>query len=149
MRVVLDTASFVTAIRSSSGAAGELLRRVFRRELTILMDLKLVLEYRDVALRPEHVSASNLNKREILELIEALEAFSESVEVLMKVRPLSLDPNDDMVLDIAINGNADVIVTGNTKHFLAVGKRFHIPVMTPSEFISQLRKEPRHGHRRS
>ena len=49
-----------------------------------------------------------------MELIEALEAFSEPVEVLIKNRPLTSDPDDDMVMDVAINGVAEALVTGNT-----------------------------------
>jgi putative PIN family toxin of toxin-antitoxin system len=115
---VLDTASFVTAVRSSDGAAGEVLRMIFSEELVPLMDLKLGLEYRDVALRSEHVRASTLSKREILELIEAMEAFAEPIEVVMKTRPLSPDPNDNMILDLAINGRAEALITSNTKHFV-------------------------------
>jgi hypothetical protein len=49
-------------------------------------------------------SVGTLRKREILELIEAMEAFAEPVEVVMKTRPMSPDPSLDMVLDVAING---------------------------------------------
>ena len=90
---------------------------IFREEVVALMDFKLGLEYREVALRAEHVNASALNRGEILELIEALEAFSEPVEVLIKNRPLTSDPDDDMVMDVAINGGAEALVTGNTKHY--------------------------------
>ena len=69
---------------------------IFREELVPLMDLKLGLEYRDVALHSEHVGAPALSTREIVELIEAVEAFAEPVEVVMKTRPLSSDPSDDM-----------------------------------------------------
>ncbi len=92
---------------------------IFPEEVVALMDFKLGLEYREVALRPEHVNASALNRGEILELIEALEAFSEPVEVLIKNRPLTSDPDDDMVMDVAINGGAEALVTGNTKHWNA------------------------------
>ncbi len=61
-----------------------------------------------------------------MELIEALEAFSEPVEVLIKTRPLTSDPDDDMVMDVAINGVAEALVTGNTKHFASAGKRIGI-----------------------
>jgi hypothetical protein len=104
-----------------------------------LMDLKLGLEYRDVALRSEQVRASALSKREILELIEAMEAFAEPVEVVMKTRPLSPDPNDDMILDLAINGRAEALLTSNTKHFAGAGKRFGIPVLSPAEFLEKMR----------
>jgi putative PIN family toxin of toxin-antitoxin system len=138
VRIVLDTACLVTAIRSSAGAAGEVLRKIFREEVVPLMDLKLGLEYRDVALRPEHLMASALSEREVLELIEALEAFAEPVEVLVKTRPLSSDPDDDMVLDLAINGRAEALVTYNTKHFMAAGKRSGIPILTPAELLQKI-----------
>jgi hypothetical protein len=54
---VLDTASFVTAVRSSDGAAGEVVQIILREKLVPLLDLKLGLEFRDVALRSEHVRA--------------------------------------------------------------------------------------------
>jgi len=142
---VLDTASFVTAVRSSGGAAGEVMRMIFREEVVVLMDFKLGLEYREVALRPEHVNASVLNRGEILELIEALEAFSEPVEVLIKNRPLTSDPDDDMVMDLAINGGAEALVTGNTKHFASAGKRFGIPVLSPTELLEQIRSRKLDG----
>jgi predicted nucleic acid-binding protein len=115
-------------------------RMIFREELVPLMDLKLGLEYRDVALRSEQVRASALSKREILELIEAMEAFAEPVEVVMKTRPLSSDPSDDMILDVAINGRAEALVTSNKKHFAAAGKRFGIPVLTPAELLEKMRE---------
>ena len=113
---------------------------IFREELVPLMDLKLGLEYRDVALRSEHVSESALSKREIVELIEAMEAFAEPVEVVMKTRPLSPDPSDDMVLDVAINGRAEALITNNKKHFAGAGKRFGIPVLSPAELLEKTRE---------
>ena len=121
------------------------MRMIFREEVVVLMDFKLGLEYREVALRPEHVNASVLNRGEILELIEALEAFSEPVEVLIKNRPLTSDPDDDMVMDLAINGGAEALVTGNTKHFASAGKRFGIPVLSPTELLEQIRSRKQDG----
>ena len=121
------------------------MRRIFRGELVPLMDLKLGLEYRDVALGTEHVRASALTKREILELIEALEAFAEPVKVVMKIRPLSPDPSDEMILDLAINGRAEALVTRNTKHFAGAGKRFGIPVASPAELLEKMREGNQDG----
>ena len=118
---------------------------IFREEVVPLMDLKLGLEYRDVALRSEHVRASALDRREILELIEALEAFAQPVEVVMKYRPLSSDPNDDMILDLAINGRAEALVTGNTKHFTAAGRQFGVLVLSPAELLKKMRKGKQDG----
>jgi predicted nucleic acid-binding protein len=127
------------------GLAGELVRMIFREELVPLMDLKLGLEYQDAALRSEHVRASALSKREILELIEAVEAFIEPAEVVVKTRPLSSDPSDDMILDVAINGRAEALVTRNRKHFARAVKRFWIPVLSPAELLEKVRKGNQDG----
>lgn len=104
------------------------------------MDYKLAMEHRDVALRPEHLVASGRSRENVLELIQALEEVAEPVKVVRKPRPLSSDPNDDMVLDVAINGAAEGIVTNSTKHFLRAAKRFAIPVFPPADLLQILRK---------
>jgi putative PIN family toxin of toxin-antitoxin system len=141
VRIVLDTAALITALRSSTGAAAENVRLALLRQLTILMDYKLACEYRDVALRPEHLAASGKTRKEIELLLDALEAVAEPVLVTMQHRPLSQDANDDMVLDVAINGRADAIVTNNTKHFRDAVKQFRIRVLTPAELLSEFRKK--------
>ena len=140
MRTVRDTSVLITALRSSSGAAAETVRLALRGELTALMDLKLACEYRDVALRPEQLQVSGKSQAEPAAILDALEAIAEPVYVALQHRPLSPDPNDDMVLDVAINGNADAIVTNNTKHFRNAAERFHLDVLTPAELLSKFRK---------
>ncbi len=103
------------------------------------MDYKLGSEYRDVALRRQHLESSTRSAEEVLQVIESLEDAAESVIVTFKPRPLSPDPNDDMILDLAINGHAEVIITQNSKHFLLAAKRFDIAVMSPGELLGHLR----------
>ncbi len=104
------------------------------------MDYKLVCEYRDVALRPEHIAASGKTPVDAEAVIDALEAISTPVFVRTRHRPLSQDENDDMVLDLAINGHADVVVTNNVKDFAPAAARFGIKVLTPREFLIEIRK---------
>jgi putative PIN family toxin of toxin-antitoxin system len=137
VRIVFDTASFITALRSSDGSAGEVLRLILGRKLVPLMDHKLGLEYRDVALRPEQLQAFGLSTVEVFTVIEAIEALAESVKVVVRHGPLSPDPNDDMILDIAINGKAEALVTKNTKDFKSAGKQYGLPVLTPRELLMQ------------
>ena len=104
------------------------------------MDHKLALEYREVGLRQEHLDGSGLSYGEVLDLIESLEGVAEAVQIIRQPRPISTDPNDDMVFDLAINGNADAIVTSNARHFAAAGKRFGITVLSPAELLRSRRK---------
>jgi putative PIN family toxin of toxin-antitoxin system len=117
VKVVLDTTALISAIRSNTGAAAEIVRLAAVGKLTLLMDYKLVCEYRDVALRPQHVAASGRTSEDVEAIIEMLEAVAAPVLVRIKHRPLShsQDGNDDMVLDVAINGQADAVVTNNIK----------------------------------
>jgi putative PIN family toxin of toxin-antitoxin system len=140
VRTVLDTSVLITALRSSTGAAAETVRLILRGELTTLMDYKLACEYRDVALRAEQLHVSGKSRAETAAILDALEAIAEPVYVALQHHPLSPDPNDDMVLDVAINGNADAIVTNNTKHFREAAERFHLEVLTPAELLSKVRE---------
>jgi putative PIN family toxin of toxin-antitoxin system len=140
VRTGLDTSVLITALRSSTGAAAETVRLILRGELTTLMDYKLACEYRDVALRAEQLHVSGKSRAETAAILDALEAIAEPVYVALQHHPLSPDPNDDMVLDVAINGNADAIVTNNTKHFREAAERFHLEVLTPAELLSKVRE---------
>ena len=140
VRIVFDTSSLITALRSSRGAAAEVLRLILLKKVVILVDYKIASEYRDVALRPEHLSASGRTADGVLALIEGIEGIAEPILVVRKPRPLSSDPNDDMVLDVAINGLADAVVTQNTKHFAAAARRYGIRVLTPLELLALKRE---------
>jgi predicted nucleic acid-binding protein len=104
------------------------------------MDYKLACEYRDVALRAEHLIVSGKTEEETTLLLDVLEALAEPVPIVVRHMPLSQDANDDMVLEVAINGRADAIVTNNTKHFREPAKRFRLEVMTPAELLMEFRK---------
>jgi len=130
----------VSAIRSGSGAAAEILRLAALGKLTLLMDYKLVCEYRDVVLRPHHVAASGGSIEDANAVIAMLETIAVPVLVVVKHRPLSRDANDDMVLDVAINGCADAVVTNNIRDFAEVAERFGIQALTPKDFLIAFRK---------
>ena len=56
-------------------------------------------------------------------------------------RPMLHDPGDEMVLEAAVNGGADAIVTFNTRHYGAIPGTFNIEVLRPSSAIRRVRNE--------
>jgi len=50
------------------------------------------------------------------------------------------DLDDEMVLDAAINGRADVIVTHNRRDFLPAASRFDLRVVSPESFVRDVLK---------
>jgi len=129
MRVVLYTSVLVAAIRSDRGAAKVLVNLILISKVTLLLNYLVACEYRAVGLRRDHLSASKGSQGEIARLIQKLEDVAEPVEIFKSYRPLSPDPNDDLVLDLAINGRADAIVTNNIRHLREPAARFHIAVL--------------------
>lgn len=145
IRAVLDTTIVTSAVRSSKGLASVILKVVLQGKLSLLMDIRLAHEYREVAMRPEHVSKSDLTVAEIKGLIARLEAIAIPVEVRWRYRPISIDPGDDLVLELAINGAADLIISENVRHLREPARQFGITVVDARTFIMILRKAGIHA----
>lgn len=138
-RVVLDTSVVVAALRSRTGASNVLLRQVALRELTPLVTTALFLEYEDVLRRPEQRLAHGLDLAQIDRFLAALASACEPVDVRFQWRPQLSDPNDEMVLEAAVNGRADRLVTHNVRDFRSAGEKFGLPVLRPGEMLLELR----------
>jgi putative PIN family toxin of toxin-antitoxin system len=139
LRFVLDTDVLVAALRSRDGASWQLVDRALKREFTFLLSVPLILEYEAVLTREEHRKVHGLSVPDVDELINAIASVAESVQIRFLWRPLLPDPTDDMVLETAVNGRADLLVTFNQEDFAAAAKRFAVKIARPSEALHRLR----------
>jgi putative PIN family toxin of toxin-antitoxin system len=139
MRIVLDTSVVVAGLRTRLGAGNAVLRLVAMGRVRLLGTPPLFLEYEDVLKRPEHRLVHGLTPERIDEFLAELAALIEPVEVHFQWRPQSKDPNDEMVLEAAINGNADAIVTYNVSDFAEAGDRFGIHILQPKELLRKVK----------
>ena len=130
-RVVVDTSVVVAGLRTRSGAGNAVLRLIANRRLVALATPPLFLEYEDVLKRPEQRLAHGLALDAIDEFLAELAALVEPVEVHFLWRPQVRDPKDEMVLEAAINGQADALITYNVRDFTLAGERFAIPNPSP------------------
>ena len=139
---MLDTAAMVAAIRSDAGASRWLLRSALerRRNLTLLVSVPLLIEYEAVMTRAEHLKAAGLSVEDIAVLLDAVAAVAEPVRLAYLWRPTLPDADDDMVLEAAVNGRADGIVTFNLRDFGPAAEQFGIAVLPPGEAVKRLEK---------
>lgn len=137
-RVVLDSSVVVSAFRSRLGASSVLLRLVEDGRLVPLATPALFIEYEDVLKRPEQRKASGLSLAEVDVALTALAALVEPVEVRFSWRPQLADPGDEMVLDAAVNGQADALVTYNLTHFALAAPRFGLTLLRPGELLERI-----------
>ncbi|HQR60217.1 MAG TPA: putative toxin-antitoxin system toxin component, PIN family [Methylophilaceae bacterium] len=139
MMIIIDTNVLVAAIRSPAGAAAEIMRRVLRSEIQAVASVPLFMEYEAVLLRPAHLKAARVSSADVNNFLDVLAGAVVPVEVFYLWRPQLKDANDDMVLEAAVSGQADVIVTFNIRDFLPSAENFHIKVIKPSDFLKELR----------
>ena len=136
-RIVLDTSVLVSAFRNRNGSSFRIVELIDRRELIALASTSLFLEYEAVLKRPEQLAATQLSSADVDLLLGALAALVEPVAIWFQWRPQLDDANDEMVLEAAINGRADAIVTFNTADFTAGAAMFNIRIMTPAAFLKE------------
>ena len=139
MRLVMDTDVVVAAMRSPSGASAEILRRVRRAKAALLLTVPLALEYAAVCHRGEHRLAAALSVRQVEIFLDAVIAMAEPVKTHFLWRPQLRDPNDEVVLEAAVNGRADVLVTFNLRDFGQVPARFGVEALLPRTTIERIR----------
>jgi putative PIN family toxin of toxin-antitoxin system len=141
MRLVVDTAVMVAAIRSDAGASRYLLVAGLEARFTMLASVPLLIEYQAVMSRREHLAASRMSAADVEVLLDAVAAVVEPVLLDFLWRPALPDPDDDMVVETGVNGRADAIVTFNRRHFVTVTKQFGLGVLSPADAIKRLEKE--------
>jgi predicted nucleic acid-binding protein len=90
-----------------------------------------MLEYEAVLTRAEHLSATGLSVQETSAVLDLLAAVAEPIQLRFLWRPRLKDPADEMVLETAINGRADRLVTFDLRHLKAAAEEIGITTITP------------------
>jgi putative PIN family toxin of toxin-antitoxin system len=138
---VLDTSVSVAAIRGQTCASKALVAAALQSRFHFLISTPLVLEYEAILTRREHLMAAGLSIAEVQEMLDMVCATGIQVQMTENWRPSLLDPDDEMVLGTAINGQADAIVTFNRADFVGFVERFGIQVPSPMEALRKMRME--------
>jgi putative PIN family toxin of toxin-antitoxin system len=136
---VLDTDVMTAALRSDRGASRQLLLAGLNRQFELLLSVPLILEYEAVLTRPEHLAACGLSRADVGRILDDLAAVARPVRLAFRWRPRLSDPDDDMVLETAVNGAADAIVTFNQRDFVSGTIAFRCAVIPPATALQQIR----------
>lgn len=112
--IVVDTSVVVSALIGKMGPSREVLRKCFEGDYQPLISNALFQEIEDVILSDRIKKACPLPDRAIRELVNAFYASSRWVPIYFLWRPNLSDEGDNFLIELAIAGNATVIVTNNT-----------------------------------
>lgn len=133
--IVLDTSILVSALRSRRGALFRLLSLVGADLFQVSVSVPLVLEYEDALKRLGDETAWTTT--DIDDLLDYICAEANRQRISYLWRPFLRDPKDDMVLEVAVAGTCDFIVTYNKADFKG-SERFGLRVATAKEFLQEI-----------
>ena len=135
-RLTIDTNILVAAVRNKNGPSFALMQLVRRAQAVMCCSPALFLEYEDVLKRPDQLAASGLESPDVDAILNDLAGRVSPVTTHYQWRPQLRDPADEMVLEAAVNAQAEAIVTYNARDFKPAG-RFGILVLNPEQAFRQ------------
>jgi len=135
MNVVFDTSVLVAAARSRRGASHALLSHLPDARFQPVVSVPLFLEYRAVLLRPENLLGRRAAQAEAF--LDFLLSISHLQEVFYLWRPALPDPDDDMILELAVASRCRYIVTHNLRDFRG-SQKWGIAAIIPSAFLKSI-----------
>jgi predicted nucleic acid-binding protein len=135
---VLDTNVVVAALRSRRGASFRVLSEIGRGRFEFVLSVPLLVEYEDALARarPPEIGLGDISA-----FLDYLCSEAHLQKIFFLWRPHLPDPKDDMVLEAAVAGNCEAIVTHNRRHFEGVAT-FGVKILTPFEFLRRLEVIP-------
>ena len=133
-RLVLNTSVFISALLFR-GPTRQLVSLWQGDEIVFLVSSAVLKEYLRVLSYPKF----RLEKDEIKSLIEVeVMPFVEPVKVRTRLSVINKDPSDNKFLELAVDGNADAVVSSDT-HLLEITAYGGIEIVCVADFLGRLR----------
>jgi putative PIN family toxin of toxin-antitoxin system len=133
MRIVIDTNVLVSGVMNPQGPPGRIVDEVLAGAFTVLYDDRIMSEYREVLARP----AFGFSLTDIDALLDFIEITGEPVTGI-RLPVVLPDSRDLPFLEVAAAGRADVVITGNARHFKPQRGQHGVKISTPAEFVRSL-----------
>jgi len=130
VRVILDTNVLLSAILKDSSTPGEVVR-VVDNSHTLLCSAATLEEFRRTVLKPyfmRYIGSCRVR-------IEAALSAAEQIEIIETVSACR-DPKDDKFLEVALNGRAGVIITGD-RDLLVLHPWRGIKILSPAVYLDR------------
>ena len=139
MKIVLDTNVLFQAIHSEKGASHKILPLIRSGKLTLLISTAVLTEYEEVLKRNSR--ELNLTKENIDDLLVYFAYIGKKIIPRYLWRPNLQDEGDNIFVELALNGNADWLITQNISDFKnnAELKSYELKIDTPSNFMKYWR----------
>ena len=137
LKVVLDSNVIISGLTATAGNPHNVLEAWRRGEIVLLTCPAIVEEVTEVLSRPFFREKRHITQEQVTRAKRVLEMDTVLVEPKEHLDVVDNDPDDDRVLECALAGGADYVVSGD-HHLLDLGRFRHIPIVTPRQFLAIL-----------
>lgn len=128
-KIILDTNILISAL-GWKGKPKQIFKQVLEKELELVISQKQLQELKRVMNYPKFSFTENQKTKFLSILLE----IANIVETHDNLDIIKEDPDDNIILETAIENNADIIITGD-QHLLKLQKFKNIKIITPAEFL--------------
>lgn len=136
MYAILDTSVLVAGLRSNRGASFQILRAIRAGDIRIAVSVALVLEYESVVLRPDLLP--HFTSDELRRIVDGLCQLADHQQMFFAWRPFLPDPDDDLVLELAVAASAAFVITHNISDFRG-SESMGVRAITPATTLDIIR----------
>ena len=136
--VVIDTNVILSALMNAGGNSFKLISMIGTDKFDFVISVPLVLEYEKVL--KDRLDRNVFTDSDIDEFIDYLCLAGIKIKIFYLWRPCLKDPFDDHVLELAMNANAEKIITFNKKDFLKA-EELGIQIQNPKEFLDEIEEQ--------
>ena len=134
--IVVDTSIVISALIGSQGPSRKVIRKCLLNDYTPLISNSLFLEYEDVSSRERIINLCSITNEEKRKLLNAFYHVCHWVSIHYLWRPNIRDEGDNFLIELAVAGNADYIVTNNINDFKNAQLKFpNIQIVTPEQLL--------------
>ena len=135
-KVVIDTSVLISALIGKTGPAREVIRQCLLGQLKPHISTTLFLEYEAVSKRDKIKELCPLTEDEVSELLAAFFSVCEWVQIHYLWRPNLKDEGDNFLIELAVAGNAESIITNNLKDLRNAELQFEgLKVLAPEDYL--------------
>lgn len=136
-RLVVDTNVFVSGLISGSGSPAQILRAIRDTKVVHLVSDPIVEEYLRVLDYPRIRKFKQITDDFVAKIAAYLVYQTERVELVSTIR-LSADPDDNVFLETAVDGDATFLVTNDKADLLSLKMVEGIPIISASQVVERL-----------
>ena len=139
LRAVMDTNVLFAAFYSRTGPSFEVLRRLRAGEWKAVLSNHLVHEYEEILTRSRTVLG--LDEQAVQAAIDGVCLFAEEWHLTPAWLPVLHDPDDEPLVQLALESGCNRVITSNTADLAPAGK-LGIEILRPAQFARMLRVRP-------